>query len=71
VGRDWSRHNKHQQKSTESAKVSKSQQKSAKSVPVQKRSQQKSAIVSKSQHVLLWFVNSLQFFSKQTAAIGT
>src|SRR6266498_2447489 len=45
VGRDWFRHNKHQQKSTKINRVSKSQQKSAKV----SKSQQKSAKVSKSQ----------------------
>jgi len=46
LGPDWSRHNKHQQKSTNINRVSKSQQKSAKSSPVPERSQQKSAKVS-------------------------
>jgi hypothetical protein len=60
-----------QQISTEINTIQQSQQKSAKSVPVPERSQQTSAIVSKSQHVSLWFVNSVQCSSEQTARIGT
>src|SRR5216684_3677199 len=56
-GEGLGRGNKHQQKSTQFNRVSKSQQ--------------KSAIVSKSQHVLVWFVNSSEFFSEQKAGIGT
>jgi hypothetical protein len=57
-----SRSNKHQQKSTQFNRVSKSQQKSAKSVPVHERGQQKSAIVSKSQHIFVLVRKQLRVF---------
>jgi hypothetical protein len=70
-GRDWSRHNKHQQKSTRINRVSKSQQKSAEIVAGTRGSQQKSAKVIKSQHFLLRFVNRVQCSSEPTERIGT
>ena len=66
--------NRNQQKSTESAKVSKNHQKSSEIITRLDRSHQKSSIIitnHQSQHVSLWFLNSVQCSSEQTAGIGT
>jgi hypothetical protein len=58
----------------QSAKVSKNHQKSSEIITGLDRSHQKSSIIitnHQSQHVSLWFLNSVQYSSEQTAGIGT
>jgi hypothetical protein len=77
--------NRNQQKSTESAKVSeispgqraqsakvsKNHQKSSEIITGLDRSHQKSSTIITNHHVSLWFLNSVQCSSEQTAGIGT